>query len=238
MDTRKRNRIARDRLLLADYTATFTNGKRAQYLSHTLPTRFKSFFQFRDSVRNAFWSVELHIEISNGGAKVLEVTPRGLTYTKGLWTDSTNYLFRYPTESVSGWQLGIVKNNLTTLTAHAIALGIANFTYIDGEKWSLSGKDLSDLEFQEIKTDLAIQKRERFTPEKSREVAKVLDQERERAEKTRTRYRGNEVISEVFGVSLKTAEKWSARVRVSAQKSRNEKSNRKGENAKSKKARR
>ena len=226
MDTRKRNRIARDRLLLADYTATFTDGTPTEYLSHTLPKKFKSFFQFRDPVRNAFWSVELHIEISEGSAKVIEVVPRGLTYTRGLVTDSINYLFKYPTESVSGWQLGIVKNNLTTLTAHSIALAISHFTHLEGKKWSLEGKNLSELEFQEIKTELAIQKRERFTPEKSREVLKILEEERKRAEITKTKYRGNEVLSEVFGISIKTAEKWSAR--VSASKSGKKQKKKKG----------
>jgi len=238
MNARKERRIARDRLLLADYEAVFIDGTPIKFRSYKLPKKFKTFFQFRDPIRNAYWSVELLIELEEESVKVLEVIPRGLTYTGGLFIQNNDYSYRHPTESVAGWQLELVQSNLNKLSAHSIALGIARFTHKGGGEWLLSGKDISDLEFQEIKTELAIQKRERFTPEKSREVAKVLDQERERAERTRTRYRGNEVISEVFGVSLKTAEKWSARVRVSAQESRNKKTKRKGENAKSKKARR
>ena len=238
MNPRKERRIARDRLMLADYEAVFIDGTPFEFRSYKLPKKFKTFFQFRDPIRNAFWSVELLIELESESVKVLEVIPRGLTYTRGLFIQNNNYFYKYPTESVAGWQLELVQSNLNKLTAHSLALGIARFTHKGGKTWLLSGKDISDLEFQEIKTELAIQKRERFTPEKSREVAKVLDQERERAESTKTRYRGNEAISEAFGVSLKTAEKWSARVRVSAQEGRKTKTKGRGSNAKSKKARR
>lgn len=238
MNSRKERRIARDRLMLADYEAVFIDGTPFKFRSYELPKKFKTFFQFRDPIRSAYWSVELLIELEAESVKVLEVVPRGLTYTGGLFVQNNNYFYKYPTESVAGWQLELVQSNLNKLTAHSLALGIARFTHKGGKTWLLSGKDISDLEFQEIKTELAIQKRERFTPEKSREVAKVLNQERERAERTRTRYRGNEAISEAFGVSLKTAEKWSARVRVSAQASRKTKTKGRGSNAKSKKARR
>lgn len=238
MNPRKERRIARDRLMLADYEAVFIDGTPFEFRSYKLPKKFRTFFQFRDPIRNAFWSVELLIELESESVKVLEVIPRGLTYTRGLFIQNHNYFYKYPTESVAGWQLELVQSNLNKLTAHSLALGIARFTHKGGKTWLLSGKDISDLEFQEIKTELAIQKRERFTPEKSREVAKVLDQERARAESTKTRYRGNEAISEAFGVSLKTAEKWSARVRVSAQEGRKTKTKGRGSNAKSKKARR
>lgn len=238
MNGRKARRIARDRLLLADYESVFIDGTPVEFRSYKLPKIFKTFFQFRDPIRNAFWSVELLIELEPESVKVLEVIPRGLTYTGGLFVQNNDYYYRYPTESVAGWQLELVQSNLNKLSAHSLALCIARFTHRGGKTWLLLGKDISDLEFQEIKTELAIQKRERFTPEKSREVSKVLDQERERANRTRTRYRGNEVISEVFGVSLKTAEKWSARVRVSARESGSKKTKRKVENAKSKKTRR
>lgn len=237
MNARKQRRITRDRLMLADYEAVFVDGSPFKFRSYKLPKKFKTYFQFRDPIRNAFWSVELLIELEADSVKVLEVIPRGLTYTKGLWVQNNDYFYKFPTESVAGWQLELVQSNLNKLTAHSIALCIARFTYKGNGNWVFSGKNISDLEFQEIKTELAIQKRERFTPEKSREVAKVLNQERERANRTRTRYRGNEAISEFFGVSLKTAEKWSARVRISAQGSRSTKTKRKVSNAKSKKTR-
>jgi hypothetical protein len=215
MNARKMRRVARDRLLQADSYASIVDYSPTEYLTYTLPKKFKTFFQFRDPVRSAFWSVELLIELDKGNVKVLEVIPRGLTYTQGLWTDGRNYIYRHPTESVAGWQIEIVQNNLNKLTAHSLGLAVNYFTYKGSSTWELSGKGISEREFKEIKTELAIQKRERFSPEKIREVERVLELERKRAEATKTRYRGNEVLSEVFEISLKTAEKWSARVSAS-----------------------
>lgn len=226
MDSRKRTRITRDRLLLADYEAWAQDGTPATYRTYVLPKTFKVWFQFFDPIKEAFWSVELFLEIENDNAKLLEVTPRGLTYKRGLWTDTKNYIYKTPTEAVTAWQLGLVKNNLTNLIAHSIELVISRLTYLQSKTWELRGNEISNEEFQEIRAEIALKKRELFTPEKAQEVRKVLDQERKRAKESGTRYRGNEVISEVFGISVKTAEKWSAR--VSANRGRKQQRKKKG----------
>lgn len=212
MDKRKKARIDRERLLLAHYEAAIIDHIPSKYLSYKLPRRFKAFFQFFDPVSDGFWSVELLIELENESAKLLEVVPRGITSKRGIYIDGRNYIYKHPTEAVTSWQLGLVKNNLLKLTAHSLGLGIASFTFKGKGSWKLEGRDLSESEFQGIRTEIASRKRERFTPEKAREVKKILDRERKRARETGTKYRGNEVLGEVFGISVKTAEVWAKRV--------------------------
>ena len=238
MDQRKKTRITRDRLLVADFAVEALEGTPTNYLTFTLPKKFKVWWQFRDLVRNGFWSVELLLEVENGNAKLLEPIPRGLTYQKGLLIVNGSFTYKAPTEAVAGWQLGLVKNNLTNLISHSLELVISRYTHLGNKSWKLTGTQPTEQEFQEIRAEVALKKRELFTEEKAEEVRKVLEQERRRASESGSRYRGNEVISEVFGVSLKTAEKWSARVRVSAQASRKTKTKGRRSNAKSKKARR
>lgn len=240
MDKRKMTRITRDRLMIADFEVWALDGSPADYRTFKLPRKFKVWWQFQDPIRKGFWSVELQFEIENGNSKLLETTHRGLTYKRGLLIDGNggNYIYRAPTEEPAGWQYGLVKNNLTNLMAHSLESAVRRYTHLGGKKWKLEGTQLSEEEFQEIRAEVALKKRELFTPEKAEAVKRVLDEEKERAQRSGSRYRGNEVIAEVFKVSLKTAEKWSARVRVSAQKSRKNKKQGRGSNAKSKKARR
>lgn len=212
MDSRKRARIERERLVLTDYGAAIMDHKPAKYLTYTLPSRFKTFLQFLDPVNEGYWSVELLIELEKEGAKLLEIIPRGITYKPQIFTDGMNYIYKHPTEAVAGWQIALVKNNLNKLTAHSISLGIAHFTHSGDSNWKLSGKDLSENEFQRVRTDIATKKRQRFTSERAKEVKKVLDRERKKAREAGTKYRGNEVLAEVFGISVKTAESWAARV--------------------------
>jgi len=230
VDQRKKTRITRDRLLVADFAVEALEGTPTNYLTFTLPKKFKVWWQFRDLVRNGFWSVELLLEIEEGSAKLLEITPRGLTYKEGLLIVNKSFNYKAPTEAVAGWQLGLVKANLTDLTTHSIERLISGYTHLGGKSWKLTGSPPTEKEFQEIRAEVALKKRELFTPEKAEEVRKVLEQERKRAKESGTRYRGNEVLSEVFGVTVKTAEKWSAKVGVSAQKGRNKKAKRKGKN--------
>lgn len=226
--------------MLADCEAWAIDGTPAEFKTYILPKKFKVWWQFLDPIRKGYWSVELLFEIENGNAKLLESTNRGLTYKRGLLIDGNggNYIFKAPTEEPAGWQYGLVKNNLTNLISHSLELAVSRYTHLGNKEWKLEGTQPTEEEFQEIRAEVALKKRELFTPEKAEEVKRLLDEERKRAKESGSRYRGNEVIAEEFKVSLKTAEKWSARVRVSAQESRNKKTKRKGENAKSKEARR
>lgn len=214
MDSRKRTRIARDRLLVADYEVWAIDGTPASYLTYKLPKRFKVWWQFEDLIRQGYWSVELLIAIEKGNAKLLEVTPRGLTYERGLLVDfnSLTYIYKSPTEAVAGWHLGLVKSNLTLITAHSIELCLSRYRYKGGKSWILGRKDLTDEEYREIRTEVATKKRESFTLEKAQEVKKILSVERRSAKNEKRRFRGNQAIAEAFGVSVKTAEKWSAKV--------------------------
>ena len=239
MDKRKLTRITRDRLMIADFEVWALDGSPADYRTFTLPRKFKVWWQFLDPIRKGYWSVELQFEIENGNARLLETTNRGLTYKRGLLIDGNggNYIYKAPTEEPAGWQYGLVKNNLTNLIAHSLESAVRRYTHLGGKKWRLEGTQLTEEEFQEIRAEVALKKRELFTAEKAEEVKRLLEEERKRAKESGSRYRGNEVIAETFKVSLKTAEKWSARVRVSAQRSGKGKSKRKVNNAKSKKTR-
>jgi hypothetical protein len=202
--------------VIVDYSTFPVSAKAAKIYEYEIPKQFKSIFMVRDvnSYRN--WSVEFLIEIGDQGTPtILEITPRGLSSQSEIWIDGVGkYLFKEEHNSVTASQLEIIQRHLRRFLTQSIEIATQVYTPKGNKNnysWTISGKNrqISTDKLRELnKSVINSSAKRRLSDEFLMKISREHNLELKKAEKTGSRFRGNEHLSLKYMVSVKTIESW------------------------------
>ena len=171
-----------------------------------LPSEFKTYFLFEDSIEiGKKWALELHIEFGEEGTPFLKAVlpranPEGMKQFGSSWK---------PVYGIQSRHLEFISSNLKNLLL--LSIDLAEIGQV--------AKSFSFSELKDYKKELISRaSKTKLTPEFIREVKGKKLEIQKGLTKSGLKDKSNKILSDLYGVEVKTVEAWLAKPKISARK--------------------